>query len=433
VAASFKYNGDGTLVAKLVGTVATYYIGGVYEVEVTNTTPTKKTWYYPAGGATRTGTHRWGSVRVEDLVNSANSGVFYILKDHLGSASVTLDSSGSSIAEARYYPFGETRFSTGTIPTDQRFQGQREVSGLGGLMQFGARFYLPRIGRFASADSIVPNFANPQSLNRYAFVLNNPLKYIDPTGHTSACANSAIADPECGYLTQSSSSGSGSNSSNSGGGSQPIPDAGVDNAPAPLPIGGTLDAGLAMQPGCGCGGSGVITTPATIPVTATPTTTPTPEANLALPPGCTTIIQVGCAPYTPTPTRPPTDILIWTFEGDRKQFYWTTTRKDYRGWGGAGAAYEVDIYGWATTDGQYRMDISQQYDAYRNTVTATLMVTYDNGSEGSFGLGQFSGAGGGIANVYTDNSVVGFNIRLDMKMWDPNSAFLPTDYPLYYR
>jgi hypothetical protein len=79
------------------------------------------------------------------------------------------------------------------------------------------------------------------------------------------------------------------------------------------------------------------------------------------------------------------------------------------------------------------MDISQQYDAYRNTVTATLMVTYDNGSEGSFGLGQFSGAGGGIANVYTDNSVVGFNIRLDMKMWDPNSAFLPTDYPLYYR
>jgi hypothetical protein len=64
-------------------------------------------------------------------------------------------------------------------------------------MHFGARFYLPKLGRFASADTIVPNFANPQALNRYAFVLNNPLRYTDPTGHTSACANAAIADPEC--------------------------------------------------------------------------------------------------------------------------------------------------------------------------------------------------------------------------------------------
>jgi RHS repeat-associated protein len=157
----------------------------VYEVEVTNTTITKKTYYYPAGGA----------VRVEDFNNSANSGVFYILKDHLGSASVTLDSNGTAISESRYYPFGETRVTSGTIPTDKRFQSQRDV-GLG-LMHFGARFYHPRLGRFISADTIVPNFANPQSLNRYAFVLNNPLKYIDPTGHTSACANAAIADPEC--------------------------------------------------------------------------------------------------------------------------------------------------------------------------------------------------------------------------------------------
>jgi hypothetical protein len=40
------------------------------------------------------------------------------------------------------------------------------------------------IGRFISADTIVPNPANPQSLNRYSYCLNNPLKYIDPTGHT---------------------------------------------------------------------------------------------------------------------------------------------------------------------------------------------------------------------------------------------------------
>ena len=70
-ATSFKYDGDGNLVAKLVGTVTTYYIGGVYEVQTTTNnsvvTIDKKTWYYPAGGA----------LRVEDSVTPANSGVFY--------------------------------------------------------------------------------------------------------------------------------------------------------------------------------------------------------------------------------------------------------------------------------------------------------------------------------------------------------------------
>ena len=47
----------------------------------------------------------------------------------------------------------------------------------------GARDYDPRLGRWLSADTIVPSFANPQSLNRYAYVQNNPLRYTDPTGH----------------------------------------------------------------------------------------------------------------------------------------------------------------------------------------------------------------------------------------------------------
>jgi pyocin large subunit-like protein len=41
----------------------------------------------------------------------------------------------------------------------------------------------PYINRFLSADTIVPGYANPQSLNRYSYVTNNPLRYTDPTGH----------------------------------------------------------------------------------------------------------------------------------------------------------------------------------------------------------------------------------------------------------
>ena len=47
----------------------------------------------------------------------------------------------------------------------------------------GARWYDPALGRWLSPDTIVPDFANPQSLNRFSYVRNNPLKFVDPSGH----------------------------------------------------------------------------------------------------------------------------------------------------------------------------------------------------------------------------------------------------------
>jgi RHS repeat-associated protein len=60
---------------------------------------------------------------------------------------------------------------------------QREENGLGSLYDYNARFYFPVLGRFISADTMVPDGKNPQQFNRYAYGLNNPVKYIDPTGH----------------------------------------------------------------------------------------------------------------------------------------------------------------------------------------------------------------------------------------------------------
>jgi len=53
------------------------------------------------------------------------------------------------------------------------------------LYFYNARSYDPSLSRFIQADTLVPSPANPQSLNRYAYTLNNPLRYIDPTGHYS--------------------------------------------------------------------------------------------------------------------------------------------------------------------------------------------------------------------------------------------------------
>ena len=110
--------------------------------------------------------------------------LYYLLSDHLGSTTVITDQSGNVVSQQLYKPYGEPRWSTGTLPTDRRFTGQRsEEAGLGSLYDYGARFYSPALGRFLSPDTIVPEPGNPQSLNRYSYAKNNPIRYIDSTGH----------------------------------------------------------------------------------------------------------------------------------------------------------------------------------------------------------------------------------------------------------
>jgi len=109
------------------------------------------------------------------------SAVYATVGDHLGS--VTVLAQGGSVAGAtRYLPYGAIRFETGLFPTDRRFTGQRWEPGLG-LYDYRARFYDPALGRFLQPDPIVPEPGNPQALNRYAYVYNNPLRYTDPSGH----------------------------------------------------------------------------------------------------------------------------------------------------------------------------------------------------------------------------------------------------------
>ena len=53
-----------------------------------------------------------------------------------------------------------------------------------GLYYYGARYYDPELGRFISADTIVQSPYNPQTLNRYSYCSNNPINYVDPSGHS---------------------------------------------------------------------------------------------------------------------------------------------------------------------------------------------------------------------------------------------------------
>ncbi|MFZ5909217.1 MAG: RHS repeat-associated core domain-containing protein, partial [Chloroflexota bacterium] len=85
--------------------------------------------------------------------------------------------------QQRYLPFGAVRADAGAITqTDFGYTFQRNLPEAG-LMDYDARFYLPALGRFSQPDTLVPGAGNPQNLNRFSYVRNNPLRYADPTGH----------------------------------------------------------------------------------------------------------------------------------------------------------------------------------------------------------------------------------------------------------
>ncbi len=144
----------------------TVYFGAL-EVHITGTQRVTTTYYF-AGGQRIAVRHDGGAL-------------YWLHKDHLGSASLSTDAGGNRYGELRYTPYGEERHSWGDTPTDHRFTGQKREDF--GLYDYGARFYSPGVGRFISADTIVPDPGNPQSLNRYRYARNNPILYCDPDGH----------------------------------------------------------------------------------------------------------------------------------------------------------------------------------------------------------------------------------------------------------
>ena len=111
----------------------------------------------------------------------------YMLTDHLGSVVAIIDFTGTLTSQQRYLPFGQARtdVSSPNVPsTDLSYTGQRSLdAGMGGLMDYRARFYSHLLIRFIQPDTIVPGPANPQAFNRYSYVMNRPVNFNDPTGH----------------------------------------------------------------------------------------------------------------------------------------------------------------------------------------------------------------------------------------------------------
>jgi RHS repeat-associated protein len=121
--------------------------------------------------------------------------VRWIVADQLGTPRMILDQSGSlaNVSRHDYLPFGEELTGQiGARTTQQGYTGdstrqkftQKERDIETGLDFFEARYYASMQGRFTSVDALLSSGVpgEPQSWNRYSYTINNPLKFIDPSG-----------------------------------------------------------------------------------------------------------------------------------------------------------------------------------------------------------------------------------------------------------
>lgn len=178
-----------------------YYLNGPnndlgYEKEVKDNGLVEHKHYLSAGGVV----FGMQVVRTGNLATGGPSGTSkpqqslqYMHHDHLGSVAVVTDATGSVTERLAYDPWGKRRFPNGKPDTTDSIVGLTMDRGFTmhehldemGVIHMNGRIYDPLIGRFMSADPYIQAPDNLQSYNRYAYVMNNPLAFTDPSGYFS--------------------------------------------------------------------------------------------------------------------------------------------------------------------------------------------------------------------------------------------------------
>jgi RHS repeat-associated protein len=113
----------------------------------------------------------------------------YPLGDALGSVRQWVDGDEYVSYAVGYTPFGMVLWQEGSAGSAWGYTGEWWDDSAG-LLYLRARWYGPEMGRFASLDTIALDYSNPQTINRYAYALGNPINFADPTGH-------CVSDCEC--------------------------------------------------------------------------------------------------------------------------------------------------------------------------------------------------------------------------------------------
>gem|GEM_PF-1828088 len=120
---------------------------------------------------------------------SGNDTMYHILSDHLGSLTTIVNASSNEVKNFSYNAWGIPRDAddwtseySGELFAGRGFTGHEHLAEFN-LINMNGRIYDPVLGRFLSPDPFIQAPQYPNSYNRYSYALNNPLRFIDPSGY----------------------------------------------------------------------------------------------------------------------------------------------------------------------------------------------------------------------------------------------------------
>jgi len=166
---TYTYDGNSLRVSKSSGGTTTVYIFSGSKVIAE----------YDNGAAVASPSREYIYVGSQLAATLSGGTTTYHHADHL-SVRVSTDSSGNVARTFGHYPFGETWYETGNA-SKWKFTSYERDSESGNDYAL-ARSYVNRLARFSSPDPLGGWLSNPQSLNRYAYALNDPVNLKDPSG-----------------------------------------------------------------------------------------------------------------------------------------------------------------------------------------------------------------------------------------------------------
>ncbi|HXL21809.1 MAG TPA: RHS repeat-associated core domain-containing protein [Candidatus Dormibacteraeota bacterium] len=173
---AYTFDGNGLRVKKVSGSTTTVYIFSGAKVIAE----------YDNGAAVASPSREYIYAGSQLLATISGGATTYQHPDHL-STRVSTDSTGAVVRTFGHFPFGEPWYETGTASKLKFTSYERDSESSNDYAM--ARSYVNRIARFSSPDPLYGSLANPQSLNRYSYVLNDSVNLVDPFG---LCPEGAI-------------------------------------------------------------------------------------------------------------------------------------------------------------------------------------------------------------------------------------------------
>jgi RHS repeat-associated protein len=187
-AATYGYDVFGRRISKATGGVTTYYL---YDRE-------NRPFVEASSATAWTRMELYAGTRHVGTYTGTTGPAYFDYADWLGTERVRTPSSGAIYETCTSLPFGDGQTCTGSDVSPMHFTG-KERDSESGLDNFGKRYNTSGMGRFMSPDPLLSSGhpSNPQTWNRYAYTVNDPLNIVDPTGLYNLVNNCDPNDKKC--------------------------------------------------------------------------------------------------------------------------------------------------------------------------------------------------------------------------------------------